>query len=186
MRVLNNIIPFIEKKLFLKVNVAKSRTGHVKMTRFLGHSFYLYRGKARLRVHPKAIVKMKARVRELTARSQGASNEERPKRLKRYIMGWINYFKMADMKSLLKGVDQWMRRRIRMMYWKQWKKIKTRGKNLIKLGIPPHKAWEFANTRKGYWRVAGSPILSRAITNQKLKANGYLFFFDYYSQMCVN
>jgi hypothetical protein len=185
-RTLRNIHPFIENKLFLRINEEKTATGYVGRIKFLGFGFYLYKGKARLRVHPKAIRKMKSKVKDLTARSYGLSNSERPKKLRQYIVGWVNYFKIADMKSLLKEVDQWMRRRIRMVIWKQWKKISTRFNNLRKLGIENGKAWEFANTRKGYWRIANSPILTRSITNDKLSQRDYLFFFDYYKQVGVN
>jgi group II intron reverse transcriptase/maturase len=185
-RTLVNIHPFIENKLFLKINEEKTATGYVGRIKFLGFGFYLYKGKARFRVHPKAIKKMKSRIKELTARSHGLSNIERPKKLRQYIVGWVNYFKIADMKSLLKEVDQWMRRRIRMVIWKQWKKVSTKFNNLRKLGIEKGKAWEFANTRKGYWRIANSPILKRSIPNDKLSQRNYLFFFDYYKQVCVN
>ena len=185
-RTLENILPFIEKKLFLKVNEEKTTIAYVGRVKFLGFGFYVMKGKVRFRVHPKAITKMKARVKELTARSYGVSNEERPKKLRRYIIGWINYFKLADMKKLLGDIDQWMRRRIRMIYWKQWKKIRTRFSNLKKLGMAENKAWEFANTRKGYWRIANSPIVNCTLSNQWLKDQGYLFFFSYYQQVRVN
>jgi hypothetical protein len=85
----------------------------------------------------------------------------------------VNYFGIADMGSLVKELDEWLRRRIRMCYWKRWKKIKTRHDNLVKLGIDRHKAWEYANTRKGYWRISNSPILARALTNERLKKQGF-------------
>src|SRR5690606_35769930 len=127
--------------------------------------------------------KMKARVKELTARSNGMGNEERTVKLRRYIMGWINYFKLADMKKLLQTTDEWMRRRIRMIYWKQWKRIRTKFVKLTTLGIPESKAWEYANTRKSYWRTSNSPILSRSLGNNTLKNLGFLFFSDYYRQV---
>jgi hypothetical protein len=90
------------------------------------------------------------------------------------------------MKGLLKETDEWMRRRIRTVYWKQWKKIKTRFKMLRHFGIDEDKAWEFANTRKGYWRISSSPILNRSLDNQTISSLGYTFFFDYYQRVCVN
>lgn len=87
------------------------------------------------------------------------------------------------MKTLLRDVDQWMRRRIRMVYWKQWKRNRTRFKMLQRCGIPKGKAWEFANTRKAYWRVANSPIMARAIKTEQLRRKGYLFFSDCYEQV---
>ena len=179
-RTLANIIPFIENKLFLKVNKDKTVVDYVGKVKFLGVSFYEKEGQARVRVHPKSIAKLKAKVRQLTARSNGWSNEKRKKKLREYIMGWINYFKIADIKSLLVRLDEWLRRRIRMVIWKQWKKVKTKFANLQKLGIDKAKAWEWANTRKSYWRTSCSPILHRSLTTEKLRQGGYLFFSDYY------
>jgi group II intron reverse transcriptase/maturase len=185
-RTLHNILPYIEKKLFLKVNKEKTVVAYVGKVKFLGFSFYKHRSGMRLRVHPKAIAKMKSKIKEYTARSNGWGNEYRIDKLKRYIRGWINYYKVADMKSMLKETDEWMRRRLRMVYWKQWKKIRTRFRMLKQFGINEWKAWEFANTRKGYWRISNSPILSRSLGNNTLKNLGYLFLFDYYDKVCVN
>jgi len=183
MRIMENTVTFVEKKLFLKVNREKTKVDLAWKLKFLGFSFYKSKGEARVRIHPKSIAKMKAKVKLLTGRSFGISNEERPIKLRRYSMGWINYFKIADIKSLLKRVDEWMRRRIRMIYWKQWKKVRTKFSQLISLGIEKSKAWEFANTRKGYWRISNSPILSRSLTNAVLKKRNYIFFSDYYSHV---
>lgn len=185
-RALRNITPFIEKKLFLKINKEKTVVANVKGVKFLGFTFYKYKGEARLRVHPKAVTKMKKRVKELTSRSNGWGNDKRREALRCYIIGWVNYFKVADIKTLLKKVDESLRRRLRMIYWKQWKKVKTKFKYLRHLGIDKAKAWEFANTRKGYWRIANSPILNRSLNNQKLKDIGFLFFSEYYLQATVN
>jgi group II intron reverse transcriptase/maturase len=160
-RVLINILPFIEKKLFLKVNKEKTVVEYVGKVKFLGFSFYRAKGKMRVRIHPKSVAKMRSKVKELTSRSNGMGNELRATELRRYIMGWVNYFKIADIKTLLLGTDEWMRRRIRMIYWKQWKRVRTRFTMLKSLGIHMQKAWEYANTRKGYWRTSNSPILVR-------------------------
>ena len=183
MRIMENTVTFVEKKLFLKVNREKTKVDLVWKLKFLGFSFYKSKGEARVRIHPKAIAKMKAKIKILTGRSFGLSNEERPIKLRRFIMGWINYFKIADIKTLLKRTDEWMRRRIRMIYWKQWKKVRTKFSQLISLGIEKSKAWEFANTRKGYWRISNSPILSRSLTNNALKKRNYIFFSDYYNHV---
>ncbi|MCF7756074.1 hypothetical protein KQ941_16670 [Paenibacillus xylanexedens] len=84
------------------------------------------------------------------------------------------------MKTLLQTTDEWMRRRIRMIYWKQWKRVKTKFKMLQTLGIQKQKAWEYANTRKSYWRTSNSPILSKSLGNNTIKSLGFLFFSDYY------
>ena len=183
MRIMDSTVSFVEKKLFLKVNKEKTKVDLAWKLKFLGFSFYKSKDGVRVRIHPKSIAKMKAKVKLLTGRSFGLSNEERPIKLRRYIMGWINYFKIADIKSLLKRVDEWMRRRIRMIYWKQWKKVGTKLNQLISLGIEKGKAWEFANTRKGYWRISNSPIMSRSLTNDNLKKRNYIFFSDYYSHV---
>jgi len=184
-RTLANIVPYIENKLFLKVNRGKTTTAYVSKIKFLGYSFYVLKGAGRLRVHPKSIAKMKERVRTLTSRSNGWGYARRKEALRQYITGWVNYFKMADMKQLLTSIDEWYRRRLRMVIWKQWKRIRTRGRNLLKLGIVKYKAWEFANTRKGYWRTAGSAILNRSITSERLSNAGFLFFSDYYRSVRV-
>lgn len=87
------------------------------------------------------------------------------------------------MKNHMKRLDEWLRRRIRMCYWKQWKKIKTKYTNLRKLGLDKYKAWEFANTRKGYWRISNSPILARTITNARLEKSGLVSLTIIYAQV---
>lgn len=183
-RTLTKIIPYIESKLFLKVNREKTSVAYIRDIKFLGYSFYENKG-GRLRVHPKAIAKMKGRIKELTSRSNGMGDVERKEKIKQFITGWVNYFKLADMKKFLQKLDEWYRRRIRMVIWKRWKRIRTRGRNLIKLGIEKCKAWEYANTRKGYWRTANSPILTRSLTDDRLKQAGYIFFTDYYRKVAV-
>lgn len=179
-RVMESITSFIEKKLFLKVNRDKTKVAYIRDIKFLGYSFYRYKGECRLRVHPKSVEKMKARIRELTSRNNGWGNERRKAALNQYIIGWVQYFKLADIKTLLTTTDAWLRRRLRMVIWKQWKRIRTKMANLIKLGINRYKAYEWANTRKGYWHIANSFILSRTVTNERLRKAGYVFFSDYY------
>jgi group II intron reverse transcriptase/maturase len=185
-RVQASITRYIEGRLYLKVNREKTAVAHIKDVKFLGYGFYFTKEGCRLRAHRKSIEKMKARIRELTSRSNGWGNERRKEAIRRYIIGWINYFRYADIKKLLENTDEWYRRRLRSLIWKQWKRIKTKFRNLIKLGISTQKAWEFANTRKGYWRTAVSHILGVSITNDRLRKSGYLFFSDYYSKVrCV-
>ena len=184
-RTLRNLLPYIEGKLFLKVNTEKTSVAQISKIKFLGYSFYRYKGECQLRVHPKSVLKMKGKLKELTSRSNGWGNERRKESLKQYIVGWVNYFKLANMKGLLKETDKWYRRRLRMVIWKQWKRTRTKLRNLIKLGINKFKAWEYANTRKGYWRIAKSPILDRTVTAERLKQAGYIFLSDYYRKVKV-
>lgn len=102
------------------------------------------------------------------------SIEQKVRKLKQCIVGWVNYFKIADIKSIVEKLDSWLRRRIRMCYWKNWKKSKTKHDNLVKLGILEYKAWEYANTSKSYWRISKSPILSRTLTNKYLENTGLI------------
>jgi len=185
-RTLAKLIPYIEKKLFLKVNREKTKVAYVGKVKFLGYAFYINKNRdAGLRVHPKSITKMKAKVRQITTRSNGMGYEQRKLKLKQFITGWVNYFKLADMKNLLKRTDQWLRRRIRMVIWKQWKKVRTRYKMLRKLGIVDWVAREGANIRKGYWRCARNPIIAKAISAERLKKAGYFNFLDYYESVRV-
>lgn len=186
-RVLASITKYIEEGLFLKVNREKTVVAHIKGVKFLGYGFYFNKNGCRIRTHSKSIAKMKAKIKELTSRSNGWGNERRKEALRQYITGWLNYFRLADMKNLLELTDEWFRRRLRSLIWKQWKRIKTKMRNLVKLGLPKQKSWEFANTRKGYWRIANSPILKRSITNERLTQAGYIFFSHYFSKVrCVN
>ena len=179
-RTLANIVPFIEGRLFLKVNREKTMVAYIKDIKFLGYTFYVYRCKGRLRVHTKSLTKLKDSLRSLTARSNGWGYDKRKESLKQFITGWVNYFKLADMKRALMDLDSWLRRRLRMVIWKQWKRVRTRLRNLIKPGISEHKAYQFANTRKGYWRTAKSPILQRSISSDTLNRAGYIFLSDCY------
>ena len=177
-RRLENIIPFIEGELFLKVNQAKTTVTHVSKTKYLGYAFYRNRGKCRFRVHPKSAKKMKGRIREITQKNKGWSNDYRRQKLAEYVRGWINYYKLADMKGLLAETDEWLRRRIRAIYWKQWKKVKTRYRNLRALKLEEWQVHQIANSRKGYWRTA--QMLSVALTNKIIAKLGYISMLDYY------
>lgn len=183
-RTLENIIPFIEEKLFLKVNRKKTGVAHISKVKYLGYSFYRHKGKCRFRVHPKSIAKMKNKIRELTDRNNGMSNLKREEKYQRYVRGWVNYFKLADMKQLLKTTDEWVRRRIRTVYWKQWKKIKTKCRMLKALGLEHWRAKELACSRKGYWRMA--QVLNSVITNKIITKLGYMSMLDYYLVVCEN
>ena len=182
-RTLENIIPFIEKKLFLKVNREKTTVSYVRGIKFLGFSFRMTKTGAALYVHPKSVAKLKAKIRMLTSRSNGWGNDYRKTRLKRQITGWVNYFKIAGMKTLLQSIDEWMRRRIRAIIWKQWKKTKTKYQNLRKLGIGHENASKTAGTSIKYWRAVNGATVKAAITNDRLRRAGYIFFSDYYRKV---
>jgi len=180
LRVMVSITRFIEEDLKLKVNKDKSKVDRPWKLKYLGFTFYPKKGEMGIRVHENSLKKLKAKLKEVTGRSNAMSMELRSIKLSQIIVGWVNYFKLADMKSTLKTLDEWLRRRIRLCYWKQWKKIKTRHDNLKKLGIDEYKAWEYANTRKGYWRISNSPILARTLSNKHLKEQGFITLTEKY------
>ena len=172
-RVMTNCTKFPEGKLKLKVNRKKSQVGSPLRLKFLGFSMYKTGKKAGIRPHGKSIKKFKDKIRELTSRKQARSVDMILKRLKRYTTGWLGYYSIADMESHIQRLNEWIRRRIRQIYWKQWKKIKTKHDNLVKLGIDNENAWKWANSRKAYWRIADSRILHRSLTNEYLASVGY-------------
>jgi group II intron reverse transcriptase/maturase len=183
-RTLANIIPYIEGKLFLKVNREKTEVAHISKVKYLGYAFYRYKGRCKLRVHPKSVAKMKDKIRKLTSRSNGWGNEFRAFKLAQFIRGWVNYFKLADMKTLLKDMDEWLRRKIRAIYWKQWKKVKTRYKMIRRYKLPEWKVHELANCRKGVWRSA--LMLNSVLTNKEIASLGFMTMTGYYLKVCVN
>ena len=185
-RTLSNIVPYIEGKLFLKVNRTKTCVAHISKVKYLGYSFYRYKGQCRFRVHPKTVEKMKNKIRELTDRSNGWGNDYRALKLTQFIRGWVNYFGMADMKRLSQDNDEWLRHRIRAIYWKQWKKVKTKFKELQKLGVEKEKAWICANMRNGNWFCSGYITLQGAFNNKKLRELGYPTFTEFYLKICEN
>jgi group II intron reverse transcriptase/maturase len=182
-RTLKSTTNYIEKRLFLRVNKEKTVVARLSQVKFLGYSFYFRDGKCRLRVHPKSWEKLRTRIRTITSRSNGKGDDWRKQTLLYYVRGWTNYFRLADMKSYLQKIDEWLRRRLRMCIWKQWKRIRTKFANLQKLGLSRQKAWEYSNTRKSYWHTSNSWILSTTITNDRLRRAGYLFFSDYHKTL---
>lgn len=182
-RVMENCIQFLERKLKLQVNRMKSETGSPLKLKYLGFSLFKTGKGTGIRVHQKPMKKFKEKVRAITKRNRGRAVSQILKELKLYVYGWLNYYAIAGMSEKAKALDQWTRRHIRMYIWKQWKKVKTRFANLQKLGIPREQAWEWANTRKGYWRTAGSPILSRALTDKYLVSIGYASIADRYEAL---
>lgn len=175
---------YLEGKLKLKVNEEKTSIRKLSETKYLGYGFYQREG-TQFKVHKESLSKFKRKLKEVTGRSNGLGYEQMKTKLNQVIRGWIQYFKLANMNSHLTKLDEWLRRRIRMCAWKSWKKVKTKYTNLIKLGIEKGKAWEWANTRKSYWRVAMSPILSRALNNKRIAGRGYISLTSYYNEVRI-
>jgi len=174
LRVMKFMTNIIENKLKLKVNKDKSSVDFVSKRKFLGFSFYFSKSGAEIRIHEKSIKRFKEKVKFYTNRNKGVSMEYRLPKLNQIIRGWINYYGIANARGKLVELDKWIRRRLRACIWKQWKKISTKERNLVKLGIDKYKAWQYANTRKGYWRISNSPILSKSLNNKYLESLGFI------------
>lgn len=179
-RTLDNLVPFIEKKLFLRVNIEKTKVAYMRDIKFLSYAFGRSNGKCQYYIHQDSIKKKKTRIRELTSRSNGWSYTYRKERLTWYIRGWLNYFKLAGLRSRIKEWDGWLRRRIRMCIWKSWKRVRTRYRNLKKLVPDENRVRLAAFFRKKYWRMAAHPVIHEAISDERLLRAGYPTFKMYY------
>ncbi len=179
-RVRESITRFIEETLHLRVNKEKTVSAYVGRVKYLGYTFGVVKGECRLRLHAKSKAKMRAKLKELTCRSNGWGYARRKRALRQYIVGWVGYYHLAEMKKYLQETDEWLRRRIRMCIWKAWKIPKTRVKNLIKCGMDKYHAYMWGNTSKSYWHTADSYILHRAISIERLRLQGYTNLYDEY------
>ncbi|WP_096552356.1 group II intron reverse transcriptase/maturase [Ureibacillus thermosphaericus] len=171
LRTMASIQRFIEGKLRLKVNEKKSAVDRPWKRKFLGFSF-TYHKEPKVRIAKESLKRVKNKVREITSRKMPYPMEYRIQKLNQYLMGWCGYFALADTKSIFLGLDKWIRRRLRMCLWKNWKKPKTKIRNLIQLGVPQWQAYEWGNTRKSYWRISNSPILHRTLGNSYWRNQG--------------
>src|SRR5690625_762837 len=183
LRTMENITRFIEGKLKLKVNEQKSAVDRPWRRKFLGFSFTYHKENPKIRIHKESIKRFKQRIRELTVRKHSISMEYRIERLNRYLVGWLGYYQLAETPTIFRNMDSWIRRRLRMIRWKEWKKIKTKQTNLIKLGTDKHQAWEWANSRKAYWRISKSPILHRTLGNKYWQRLGLKSLLNRYQTM---
>lgn len=183
LRVMKSLKTFIERKLKLKVNEQKSAVDRPWRRKFLGFSFTLHKENPKIRVPKESVKRFKQRIRDLTSRKQSMTMEERIAKLNRYLVGWIGYYQLAETSSIFKTLDGWIKRRLRMIRWKEWKKVKTKYKNLRKYGVQKGKAWEWANTRKAYWRIAKSPIMHKALDDQYWSNQGLKSLSHRYQQL---
>lgn len=173
-RVLESVSSYLEKELKLTVNQAKSGVSRPWRIRLLGYSFYHRRGAKGLTIAKSSLAKYKTRVREITSRSKPYAMYKRYELLRQLNRGWFSYFKLNEAKSLFTDLDQWVRCRLRLCYWKQWKLPSTRVKMLVRLGTPEWQAYQWGNSRKGYWRLSHSPVLQSTLNSSLLKREGYL------------
>lgn len=182
-RVMESITTFITKKLGLKVNLEKSKIARPNQIKYLGFGFYkkINQNIWRAKPHIKSVQKFKTKLRDILVRSRSISLDERFLKLKQLIYGWVNYFRIADMKALLsKEIDPNIRRKLRVIIWKQWKKIKKRYTCLRKLGISHRDAYVTANSRKGYYYIAHTRVIETAISKERLNKRGLVNSLDHY------
>ena len=179
-RVIESIAQYVERRLKLRVNRKKSAVDRATKRPFLGFGFFYRDGQVKVRVDPNARTRAKERLRKLTSRRWGISMERRIQAINRFTVGWTAYFAYADTPSPFADLDEWLRRRLRQVRWKEWKRYQTRRRNLRALGIPERAAREWAGSRKGYWRIAGSAVLHRALPNAYWNTLGLAGFSDPY------
>ena len=175
-RLLESSIRHLEGKLKLRVNRDKSHIARVNATKnfkFLGFAYGKGKDGLFIRAHPKALLKAKNRLRAITKRNRGVNVRKVMQEIKVYMTGWLNYYGIASLKTKMREWDEWLRHRIRAYIWKQWKKPKTKRKNLMKLGVPEYYAHMAANSRRGYWFTANTGAVTRGITNERLTRAGF-------------
>jgi RNA-directed DNA polymerase len=163
-RVMESITRFITAKLKLKVNSEKSAVAEPWVRKFLGFSFTRF-GEPRRRIAPKAILRFRGRIRELTKRTRGVSTEQMAEELARYLRGWLGYFGKCQTPSVLQKLEEWTRHRLRSAIWKQWKRGSVRFAELRKRDVGKDLAAQTAGSAHGPWRIANSPALSFALPN---------------------
>lgn len=169
-RVMSSIKAYLERELKLMINQEKSQVVAVSKASFLGFTF---KG-TKIKWTDKAFAEFERRIKLYTGRSWSVSMDERLMKLKRYLRGWMNYFGISEFYTPIDGMDGWIRRRIRMCYWKQWRRVRTRVGNLLKLKTPRHHALTTGSSRKGYWRLSKSLGTHTGMTNQWLKDQGLI------------
>ncbi|HPT29242.1 MAG TPA: group II intron reverse transcriptase/maturase [Bryobacteraceae bacterium] len=168
-RVMASLTRFVEGPLKLVVNRAKSQAAPLKQCAFLG---FQIGAQGRVVWTAKALARFKQRVREITRRNRGHRVQDVIDELNRYVTGWLNYFSLSHTYTELLELDEWVRRRVRLYCWKQWKQPRTRRRHLLALGIPREEVHMATRSRKGYWRMSANSIVQRALTNRWLHEQG--------------
>ena len=163
-RVMESVREFLEKKLKLKVNPKKSKVDKAQRVKFLGFSFYKHKGEMLIRVAGWSLERFREKLRRLTKRTRSGKLEEIIREINTYTVGWIGYYRQANTPSVYEGLDGWIRRRLRQMIWKRWKRGTTRYRELVKLGVPKRWAQEGAGGTSP-WRMAASPVINQGLSN---------------------
>jgi group II intron reverse transcriptase/maturase len=170
-RVMGSVVQFLEKKLKLKVNRQKSKVDRARRNKFLGFSFYRYRGEVRIRVATRSLQRFRQRMRRMTRRTRSGKVEDIIREMNQYLRGWIGYFRLADTPSVFEDLDSWIRRRLRQMVWKRWKRGRTRYRELVALGVPRERA-ALGAVGTSPWRMSRTPVVNEALSNGYLQKLG--------------
>jgi group II intron reverse transcriptase/maturase len=181
-RVMHSVRSYLEQRLKLRVNETKSAVERPWKRKFLG--FTLLTQDKRIRLAPQTLAKVKAKIRSLTQRSAALAMAERIRQLNQYLGGWMGYFALAQTPSVFKQLDAWLRRRLRMCQWKQWKRVRTRVRELRALGLKELDVWEATGSRKKYWRIAHSPPLHKAMGISYWQNKGLMSLTERYQTLC--
>jgi RNA-directed DNA polymerase len=171
LRVMEGLKAFLGQKLRLKVNESKSEVARPSARKFLGFSFTSGE-KVKRRIAPKAILRFKERIRELTRRTRGVSIERMIEDLRRYLTGWRGYFGFCETPSVMRDLEGWMRRRLRCFLWKQWKLSRVRFKELTCRGVSRRNAARTVSSAHGPWRLSNSPSIAMALNNDYYRSLG--------------
>jgi len=181
-RVLESVRQFLEQKLKLKVNEKKSAVARAGKRKFLGFSFMRWKGLVKVRVAPQARERLLEKLRHLTRRTRHGTWDEILQGINRQVLGWVGYFRLADTPSVFHELDEWLRRRLRQLIWKRWKRGTTRWRKLVKLGVPPKMAGLGA-VGKSPWHMAASPVVNMALSNAYFRRQGLVSLAERYRQL---
>lgn len=179
-RVMRSITHYLEDKLLLKVNREKSKINRPLQSSLLGFSFYKTGGVWHIRAADKSVKRIKEKVKTMLPRNSAQQVKTKMAMLDAIVRGWVQYFQLGAIKSICKRLDELLRSRVRKLYWQKWQKIKTRLRNLVKLGVPRWRAYQWSNTSKGASRTAHSPILQQSLSNEVLSKYGLPSFYQTY------
>ena len=181
-RVLKSVKQYLEKKLKLKVNPKKSKVERAMRAKFLGFSFWKRKGEVYIRLAKRTKERFTEKIRRLTKRTRSGKMEDIVSEVNRYTRGWIGYFRLATTPSVYQGLDEWIRRRLRQMQWKRWKRGTTRYQELVRLGVPRERAALGAGGTSP-WRMSHSPIIHEALNNAYWRSTGLESITERYNQL---
>lgn len=183
-RVMESVREFLEKKLKLKVNPKKSKVDRANRVKFLGFSFYKYKGEILIRVASRSLERFRDKLRRLTKRTRSGKLEDIIQEINTYIVGWIGYYRQANTPSVFEKLDGWIRRRLRQMIWKRWKRGTTRYRELVRMGIPKWRAQEGAGG-KSPWHMSATPVINEALSNGYFRSQGLKSLKERYLELRI-